>query len=162
MKSTSPMFLSAVVLWICYFQINTIAAEFYTSSQNNRYLIEIRNKYNWFQSDAECKVNNMDLLSIESAEKMQEINDLINTVFKGKEKPLLYIGGNNLADRKQFLWTPTGHKFQYTNWSEFEPNNYEKNERCVHLGLYDDGTWNDIDCDMKFGFICEDNKQVKT
>ncbi|XP_005186727.3 lectin subunit alpha-like [Musca domestica] len=148
-----------VAACICCIAIGIVRAKLYTSTQNNTYFIEARHKYNWFQSQNQCTLQNMTLLSIENADKNREIHDLINENFKDKEKPLLYIGANDLANLKHFCWTKTGLEFDYTNWSEGEPNNYGGNEHCVHIGLYDDDTWNDVDCSMRFGYICEENKK---
>lgn len=72
-----------------------------------------------------------------------------------KDKPLLYIGAHDLAKPRHFVWTATGKEFDFTNWAEFEPNNYENREHCVQIGLYDNSTWNDVDCSLNLGYICE-------
>ncbi|XP_073830857.1 lectin subunit alpha-like [Musca autumnalis] len=158
MKSTS-CFLLLFAAWCI--GITVVFAEYYTSAQNNTYFIEIKNKYNWHNSETQCKLKNLTLLSIESAEKTQEINELINEHFKETEKPLLYIGANDLAEEGRFRWTSNAHEFNYTNWAESEPNNYKNHENCVHIGLYNDGTWNDVDCSTKFGYICEKKEEQK-
>lgn len=45
--------------------------------------------------------------------------------------------------------------FSYSNWGYSEPNDSGEGEGedCVHLRDY--YTWNDINCDGKFSFICQ-------
>ncbi|XP_075158350.1 C-type lectin 16-like [Haematobia irritans] len=134
----------------------------YTSASNNKYYIETKNKFNWYAAVSECTRKNMNILTIDNAEKAREIKDLINSNFKEQEKPLLYIGGSDLAEPGKFIWHSTGHIFEYTNWGQEEPNNFDQMEHCVHIGLYDDSLWNDINCNNRFGFICEEikNQQI--
>lgn len=49
--------------------------------------------------------------------------------------------------------------FTYTNWEPTEPNNYKNlNERCVQIGFHGTDQWNDIRCNSKCGFICQERE----
>ncbi|XP_013098458.1 lectin subunit alpha [Stomoxys calcitrans] len=153
--------IACFILLVTYFVVQSnglTEANYYTSPMNKIYYIEPQNKYNWFGSLTECTRMNMSIITVDSAEKTKDLNDVINTNFKDVEKPLLYIGGSDMADNGKYVWHSTGNEFVYTNWAEYEPNNFEDDEHCVHIGLYNDGTWNDVKCSLKLGFICEVNK----
>lgn len=51
-----------------------------------------------------------------------------------------------------FSWTDN-RPVSYTNWGPGEPNNIgEGGEDCVEM--YQDGVWNDNNCEKQQGYIC--------
>jgi hypothetical protein len=53
----------------------------------------------------------------------------------------------------------------YVNWNPDEPNNKGGKENCGHLTADNPktyGTWNDISCYQKLGFVCKIRKTLQT
>ena len=118
-------------------------------------------QYNWHQAWHECARRDQQLVTIESADKNNAIIDLVKRVV-GKSHNL-WLGGNDEYSSSRdygrpFFWSPTGQPFSFAYWSENNPDNYKHQEHCVHIWdtkpLYQ---WNDNDCNVKMGFICEPN-----
>lgn len=72
--------------------------------------------------------------------------------------PNLWIGGNDLGEEGTFIWSSTGKRFEFSNWSKGQPDNYKNNENCAHYYDITDYEWNDASCLFKMGFICEENR----
>ena len=75
------------------------------------------------------------------------------------------MGGNdayNVDKERPFFWWATGQKFTFTNWGYHEPNNVGSKEHCVHITASSLYEWNDIVCEGKMGFICEDDPYIET
>ncbi len=64
-----------------------------------------------------------------------------------------WTGGNDLGTVGDWLWSD-GSAFTFTNWGSGEPNG-GANERCMHLGRYANGLWNDAQCSIASRYICE-------
>ncbi len=62
-----------------------------------------------------------------------------------------WIGFNDRATEGTFLWA-FGDPVTYTNWSEWEPNDYYGEDCAQILG---NGRWNDNNCENQFGYFCE-------
>ncbi|XP_013098457.1 lectin subunit alpha-like [Stomoxys calcitrans] len=128
------------------------------TTENFKYFIETKQKYNWSEAATECENKKMNLVSIDTKAKSDDVKIILNEAFLNNKKriPSMFIGANDLVEFRDFIWLPKGDVFTYTNWEKNEPNNYRKlNERCVHLGYHGDEKWNDINCARKLGFICE-------
>ncbi|MEC7984726.1 MAG: lectin-like protein [Myxococcota bacterium] len=65
-----------------------------------------------------------------------------------------WIGLNDRGQGNEdnFSWV-SGETFDYENWNDGEPNNWESQEDCVEF--YDNGLWNDASCQKEQYFICE-------
>ena len=50
-----------------------------------------------------------------------------------------------------------GRALGFTRWHAGEPNHVEGNENCGHMYAHvsRQGQWNDINCDSKWGYICQ-------
>lgn len=67
-----------------------------------------------------------------------------------------WTSGIRLGTEARFYWICNGQDFSYENWDKNEPNNYDKNnENCVELRKKSNWMWNDVQCDVKIGYICE-------
>ncbi|XP_073829636.1 lectin subunit alpha-like [Musca autumnalis] len=164
MKATTCLFyiiLNVLFLWngaaVLGQEEKEVETNVYKTS-TYKYYIEPKNKYTWSQALEECKNRKMNLVTIDSKEKADDVNVVLNEAFLFQKKPIprLYIGANDLDEFREFIWIAKGEIFSYTNWEKGEPNNYQElNERCVHIGFHGDEKWNDINCDRKYGFICE-------
>ncbi|XP_065362832.1 lectin subunit alpha-like [Calliphora vicina] len=139
--------------------VNCNEYRIFKSAEDNQYFILPDQNFTWQESLEECESRNMELLTIESKEKALEIRKLLERVFSGQPLPRFYLGANDFDKFRQFTWISTqiSGPFTYTNWEKSEPNNYKKeNERCVHIGYHGTDEWNDINCKVKNGFICQE------
>ncbi|XP_061402451.1 lectin subunit alpha-like [Musca vetustissima] len=95
----------------------------------------------------------MTLVVIDTPEKNAIIDKVLRLQFeKGAD---FWLDGNNLGLEGKFRWSSTGKPFEFFNWAVDQPDKYEINEHCVHY--QEDFKWNDAECTMKMGFICEEN-----
>ncbi|CAH2321281.1 Hypothetical predicted protein, partial [Pelobates cultripes] len=69
-----------------------------------------------------------------------------------QQKNAPFLGINDIGDEGTFRY-PNGEKISYSNWSASEPNNEFGVEDCVEL--FNDGKWNDKNCEEKRLIICE-------
>ncbi|XP_005176182.2 lectin subunit alpha-like [Musca domestica] len=137
--------------------VETIPVEkwFQLEGGNQTVFIEREYKYNWFQARNECLQKNMTLIAIDSSEKSALLTSLLKRVF---EKPHnLWIGGDDLGQQDVFVWSSTGKRFEFTNWSKGNPSHNHGLEHCVNLWEHSDFEWNDAPCSESKGFICEEN-----
>jgi len=59
-----------------------------------------------------------------------------------------------MGSEGSFYWSATGEPFGPTGaWYDGQPDNCDGREHCVHFR--EDFSWNDLNCDDQFGFICE-------
>lgn len=64
-----------------------------------------------------------------------------------------------VRNKDKNFYTVKGLKPSYTHWARGEPNN-AGGENCVHLYSIA-GTWNDINCNNRFHFICQTSSPCK-
>ncbi len=65
-----------------------------------------------------------------------------------------WFGFDDIAEEGTFTWSD-GSVGGYDNWNGNEPNNAGGNEDCAHMWA-NGGRWNDLPCDRRLGFICEE------
>jgi hypothetical protein len=127
-----------------------------------------------------CKaelLGNAHLVSIESSQENDFIEHLLYTQNMEFENRPVWIGGHKVDD--SWKWSD-GAEFVHTNWIEGEPDEQKdflhqaiKNEHCAQfshsrvgngfarnkhtskIDLGNVGEWNNADCQMKRGWICE-------
>ncbi|XP_013101567.1 lectin subunit alpha-like [Stomoxys calcitrans] len=122
---------------------------------NHRVFIERDYRYNWFQARNECLLKNMSLITVDTSEKSAALTSLLKRIF---DKPHnLWLGGDDLGQENVFVWSSSGKRFEFTNWSHGNPSHNRGQEHCVNLWDATDFEWNDAPCNELKGFICEDN-----
>ncbi|KAI8116776.1 Lectin subunit alpha [Lucilia cuprina] len=166
MKQPINLVLIVILAYFCSLAYSAAAAKLlFKSDEKNEYYIQPAQKFTWAQALQECDKQTMDLLTIEDAKKALEIENLLKKVFSKKPIPRFYLGAHDQEEFRTFNWiTKDATKpFTYTNWESTEPNNYKKlNERCVHLGFHGSLQWNDINCERKYGFICQERTDFES
>ncbi|KAF4527285.1 hypothetical protein B566_EDAN016073 [Ephemera danica] len=119
------------------------------------YYIHTSSKETWFEAVKICSVNQMKLLSIESAAE----NNMIKRVIATKALDMqFWTSGNDLENEGTFIWRSTGQRVTFSDWEIGEPGNYDNVEHCVFIGNWGQKTipmWHDITCLKKFFFVCE-------
>ncbi|XP_037809015.1 lectin subunit alpha-like [Lucilia sericata] len=159
MKQPINLVLIVIIAYFCSLAYSADDKLLFKSEEKNEYYIQPAQKFTWAQALNECDSRTMDLLTIEDAKKAEEIEKLLKKVFSKKTIPRFYLGAHDQEEFRKFNWiTKEAIKpFSYTNWESSEPNNYKNlNERCVHLGFHGSLQWNDINCERKYGFICQE------
>lgn len=67
----------------------------------------------------------------------------------------VWIGGTDQNTESEFIWSRSGNKITFTQWSIGSPNNLF-NEDCIEM-YSSNGEWNDKRCGSTISFICEKN-----
>uniref|UniRef100_A0A8C4RTI7 C-type lectin domain-containing protein n=1 Tax=Erpetoichthys calabaricus TaxID=27687 RepID=A0A8C4RTI7_ERPCA len=98
----------------------------------------------WNKAQQFCRVNYTDLVSIRNEGENVEI------MKKAQGSPF-WIGLFN----DPWKWSD-GAQSKFKKWKNWEPNNWNLNEKCVEIRP--DGTWNDADCSLQKQFICSQSK----
>uniref|UniRef100_A0A1A9W341 C-type lectin domain-containing protein n=1 Tax=Glossina brevipalpis TaxID=37001 RepID=A0A1A9W341_9MUSC len=114
-------------------------------------------KGNWFQAWHECASRNMTLIALDSEEKNKALEHALKKDCETDAYPRLWLGGTDLGAEGQYVWASTGKPFDYVNWSPGNPDNDGGYEHCAYIWEKTDFQWNDGDCTIKMGFICEDH-----
>ncbi|MBQ4273992.1 MAG: hypothetical protein IJB94_03340 [Clostridia bacterium] len=114
----------------------------------------IEGEYHWFEAYQACEDMGGHLVTITSKYEQEMLNILMNSEMRTKE--YYYIG---LVQTDGFYWI-TGESFEYQNWEPNEPDFWEGCQYFVwmfsHLMRGESvGKWNDIDYQLKGGFVCE-------
>lgn len=118
-------------------------------------------QYSWTEAFISCMDRNMTLVTINTEQKSNEINQLVKKIFNTNKN--LWVGGiMSRYPQNRYIWLSTGKPFNYTNWDSSNPNFYESKQYCIQIGLNNQMQWNDYPCYEKLGFICEsDEKHLK-
>jgi hypothetical protein len=75
------------------------------------------------------------------------------TFYRAHYSYYFWIGLNDLDTEATYKWTD-GSNYYYANWNNREPNDYMRQENCIHLLRYN-GKWNDQHCQYKYPFVCK-------
>ncbi|KAG5872367.1 hypothetical protein JTB14_014813 [Gonioctena quinquepunctata] len=119
--------------------------------QQEKYKINA-DKLTYTQAVQACKDQSMQLVSIQTKEKNDAINKLIQQ--RGTAEAY-WTSGNRIADEKTWVWL-NNDKLEYFNWNQGEPNNAKKNEFGIEIfKVGGDSKWNDAPLDFKSAYICE-------
>lgn len=128
----------------------------------------------WNEAKAYCESLDGHLVTITSGAEQEFVETLIAN---GKKKSY-WLGGTDAANEGTWEWI-TGEKFDYTNWREFMPDNWQNEDYLMMYKEMDPsytgetfGRWNDLKSDGTcpgnsyfskdiFGFICEWDTNVK-
>ncbi|CAG9856169.1 unnamed protein product [Phyllotreta striolata] len=127
---------------------------------NNRYYFFTEVALNFYSAFQFCKLRNMELLSIESAEENTKIG--LHLVEKGWAGRRFWTSAVNMGVNKKWFWLSTGQELKYFNWDKGEPTgesvpfvaNYENCIQARHEGNRG-FTWNDLNCFQWNNVICE-------
>ncbi|XP_065364072.1 lectin subunit alpha-like [Calliphora vicina] len=122
------------------------------------FFINTENKYNWHEAWNECASRNMSLVAVDTIEKHTALQTVLRKKFA--KAPNLWLGGHDLGESGKYIWSSTGKQFDFSNWSNGNPDNYKGLENCAHIWDQTDFEWNDGSCKSKIGYICEENRFV--
>ncbi|XP_061387571.1 lectin subunit alpha-like [Musca vetustissima] len=123
----------------------------------NGFYIETSKKGNWFAAFNGCSAKHMNLVVLDTKEKTEALTRELKKVY-GNDHPNIWIGGNDTAKNRQFVWITAKKNFTYTNWAGGQPDNKRGVEHCVMLWENHNYKWNDGDCLSKMLYVCEERK----
>ncbi|CAB3985203.1 macrophage mannose receptor 1-like, partial [Paramuricea clavata] len=105
----------------------------------------------WQDAEKKCQNlgNNGHLVSIHSQDEEKFVKFLIKSHYSSS----FWIGLNDLDTEATYKWTD-GSNYYYANWNNREPNDYMRQENCIHLLRYN-GKWNDQHCQYKYPYVCK-------
>ncbi|XP_032779632.2 uncharacterized protein LOC116918077 isoform X1 [Daphnia magna] len=107
---------------------------------------------NWTSAQEFCRKNDMFLLSLETQNETDFINNYIQN--SGLPKDFYWTSGSDEANEGQWIWTSTLENVTVTNWRNNQPDGGKK-ENCLYLHSRDDFKWGDWMCNLSQYFICE-------
>ncbi|XP_058831453.1 lectin-like [Topomyia yanbarensis] len=114
---------------------------------------------NWFKATEYCNSMGMRLAVITSEEANKKAILTIQSANKfNPTSTEIWIGGSDLAKEGEYIWQPTGKRFEYNFWAKGEPNNSGGVENCAQIRYVSAAVgwhWNDKNCDLERYFICE-------
>lgn len=97
-------------------------------------------------ASAACEASGRQLASIHSEAEHKEIREVMG----GGQ---YWIGLNDLKAEGKWEWTD-GSKYDYDYFRPGEPNDWGRNEDCVHAHSSEPGQWNDNRCGATMSFVC--------
>ncbi|KAH9513401.1 hypothetical protein Btru_032911 [Bulinus truncatus] len=82
--------------------------------------------------------------------------DMRSTIkfLRTKVKSNVWIGANDMAVQRKFVWASNNNTMITKMWAPYEPNDYIGREDCVHIWNKND-LLNDISCNNQFDFLCQ-------
>jgi len=96
-----------------------------------------------------CPRNGGELASIHS----QAENDFVTQAAFARKQTRWFLGARDWPEEGEFVWQD-GTPFDYSNWSEGEPNDNAGAEDCVIFGQRNSPQWNDVYCGVYTAFVC--------
>ncbi|XP_065076299.1 perlucin-like [Ochlerotatus camptorhynchus] len=115
---------------------------------------------NWYKASEYCSYVGMRLAIVPDADAQSKVVEMIKSTDKFNNVTTeIWIGASDLAQESFFHWHATGHRVQYTNWKDKQPDNAGKVEHCVEVRYIPthgwNWHWNDRECTVARYFICE-------
>uniref|UniRef100_A0A3P9LRF9 C-type lectin domain-containing protein n=1 Tax=Oryzias latipes TaxID=8090 RepID=A0A3P9LRF9_ORYLA len=100
----------------------------------------------WFDANSYCMGQSSHLLSI------QDVQERVRTQI-GTE--IYWMGLNDEVVEGVWEWSDGSHFIEYLFWGQGQPDNWQGNEHCGEVVGYNNGHWNDENCDTKRRYICK-------
>uniref|UniRef100_A0A1I8QAG8 C-type lectin domain-containing protein n=1 Tax=Stomoxys calcitrans TaxID=35570 RepID=A0A1I8QAG8_STOCA len=146
----NPVILYAFLVLLIWCQ--AYAGKFYTTQDRTKlYYIESDKKFNWYEAQRQCSMQNMSLITLDSAKRSQQFTRLCVAEFY-YNFPNSWIGGHGKRDGT-YAWISTGYNFNYNRWQKHQPSG-EGEGKCVII-LSNTHEWASEDCSQLRGFVCE-------
>uniref|UniRef100_A0A6P4FMP8 C-type lectin domain family 17, member A-like n=1 Tax=Drosophila rhopaloa TaxID=1041015 RepID=A0A6P4FMP8_DRORH len=129
---------------------------------NGFYYFEPVLEKNWYAAFESCRRMDADLISFDSIEEWNAINQYI---LSNKIDHLYWTSGTDFAENGKHKWFTTGEPITLNIWNEGEPNNLGLNEHCDEMGKgrteNNYNVLNDKSCYSERLYICK-TRQPKT
>ncbi|XP_013422054.1 pulmonary surfactant-associated protein D-like [Lingula anatina] len=125
-------------------------ANFKSSPELRSCFLRVWISLNWFDARKYCEVRGGQLLSVDSAAKLDILK---NKVFQNENLGDSWASGYLDEATGKWRWVYTGKEFTFSNWDRGEPNAKLNREPC--LQLFRSFAFNDKNCQDGNGFVCE-------
>lgn len=112
--------------------------------QKSAYLVCRDASVTWAEASAACAARGGSLVTISNADE----NAFVLALGAGEA----WIGYSDAETEGTFVWAAGGGS--YINWGMSQPDDAGGAEDCAEMVA--DGTWNDLPCDAKRAYVCED------
>lgn len=112
--------------------------------EKSAYLVCRTASATWAEASAACVARGGNLVTVSSAEE--------NAFLVGLGVPDGWIGYSDAAMEGSYVWA--AGESSYVSWGMGQPDDAGGNEDCAVMLA--DGAWNDLPCDAKRPFVCED------
>nr|XP_055046326.1 alpha-N-acetylgalactosamine-specific lectin-like [Misgurnus anguillicaudatus] len=112
--------------------------------------ILIQKRKTWYDAQAYCRQNHIDLATVQSNEDWMYIQGAVRPSLTS----LAWIGLYN--DIYSWRWSYQDANITFQLWAAGEPDNNYANEACA---LMRDDMWRDYPCTRQYPFICYDGKK---
>ena len=110
---------------------------------------EFKTALPWTDAKQACESVNSSLASIHSAEE----NEFIFRHVMSADTPIAAIGFYDSANEGIFVWTD-GSDVSFSNWAEFQPDNFNNDQDCGLIVRSINGQWDDNICSHVSRYIC--------
>ncbi|KAF4523641.1 hypothetical protein B566_EDAN010150 [Ephemera danica] len=158
-----PMWHDAPCTWKLFFVCEKSVLDFcpapcglpLISLGGTEYYIHTSSKVTWFEAYEICRVNQLKLLSIETAAENNFIKRGI--AMRGSITPF-WTSGNDIESEGKWIWRSTGQSITFFNWETNQPENTEGAEHCISIGNWVQNKlplWHDASCSYNLFFVCE-------
>lgn len=120
--------------------------------------IAFNENLNFFEAWQMCESYGLKLASVTSPADTNQIKVALNNA-NARNWGEYWIAGTDLGRSKSFLWITTGKNIWrpnfYLNWNSGQPDNSGGNEHCIEIYQESANRWNDRDCYVRHGFVCQ-------
>ena len=124
----------------------------YTEGSDGKYYKFYNIKKEWIEANDICQLHGGYLAS-EDGEVTR--NYIVATYGK---KGVYWMGLNDRAKEKNWVWVSTNRNAEPQHWAKNEPNDLRGKEHCGCTNWRSAGGWNDLPCTQKRPFLCQKGK----
>ncbi|KAL4239305.1 hypothetical protein ACF0H5_000122 [Mactra antiquata] len=110
----------------------------------------------WWGAKRECKTLGGALATIDNDDENNYIVNVLKNQDASKYDCGVFLGASDLAREGTWIYESNGKNINtiYSNFKGSEPNG-GKRENCLHLYAHGSWIWNDTNCNLKMGYVCE-------
>lgn len=106
----------------------------------------------WSNSKMICQGLRGFLAKVENVEE----NSYLEKIIKDTNSFVpAWIGGNDIEEEGNYVWTSNNTKISFTDWAPNQPNNYGKYQHCIRYEFNTQWIWNDERCEKLSRFLCQ-------
>ncbi|XP_073724387.1 putative C-type lectin domain family 20 member A [Misgurnus anguillicaudatus] len=116
--------------------------------------IMIQQMKTWYDAQAYCRQNHIDLAIVENYEDWTRLQEVV------QYNPMSSVAWTGLYnDINSWRWSYQDENVAFFNWNSTQPDNLNRKEQCVILSS--GFGWHDKDCTMLFPLFCFDETQTE-